>query len=137
MRQRLLLLTRTHEHPTIAIPSETTILNLEGGRVVNINPAAAAAVAGTARAASRGGEADNQATETTRQQAKVESPAGGTGESTVHAGEHTEDRDANGRQLYDIFEQSERETADHQEAPTEHRKSVNAEGVGGGLDLEA
>ena len=27
MRQRLLSLTRTHKHPTIAIPSETTISN--------------------------------------------------------------------------------------------------------------
>ncbi|MEE2934959.1 MAG: hypothetical protein VYA84_03075 [Planctomycetota bacterium] len=103
---------------------------------MNINPAAAAAVAGTARAVSRGGEADNQATEMTRQQAKVDSPAAASGESTVNAGENTEDRDANGRQLYDIFEEVERQTADHQEAPTEHRKSVNAEGVGSELDLE-
>ncbi|MDG2223359.1 MAG: hypothetical protein P8L85_18395 [Rubripirellula sp.] len=104
---------------------------------MNINPAAAASVAGTARAASRGGEADNQATETTRQQAKVESPAGATGETTVHAGEHTEDRDANGRQLYDTFEQGEPETAEQEEAPPGDRKSVNADGIGGELDLEA
>ena len=54
---------------------------------MNINPAAAASIAGTARAAGRGGESDNQATEATRQQSTSETPAGKSSESTVDAGE--------------------------------------------------
>jgi hypothetical protein len=107
---------------------------------MNINPAAAASVAGTARAAARGGEADNQATESTRQQAKVDRPAGASGESTVHAGEHTEDRDADGRQLYDTFQRSEQndQQAEMTDSESENhsRRSANTDGVGSKLDLE-
>ena len=105
---------------------------------MNINPAAAASVAGTARAAARGGEADSQATESTRQQSKVDSPAGKSGESAVEAGDQTEDRDADGRQLYDTFEQSEGQTESEEQPTTEEPKqSANQEGVGGELDFEA
>lgn len=107
---------------------------------MNINPAAAASVAGTARAAARGGEADNQATESTRQQSKADAPAGAAADSTVHAGDQTQDRDANGQQMYDTFQSSDDEDQ-NQEQPSEpessERKSVNKDGVGGELDLEA
>lgn len=77
---------------------------------MNVQPgAAASSVAGTMRAAAKGGEADNQASEAARQQSTANKPAGQTRESpAVEAGEHTGDRGGDGRQLYDTLEHHER-----------------------------
>ena len=88
---------------------------------MNINPAAAASVAGTSHAAARGGESDQQATDATNQQAKSDRPGGASGESSVEAGDQTGDRDANGRQLYDTFEQNEAD--DQQDEPSTEETS--------------
>jgi len=73
---------------------------------MNINPSAAAAsIAGTSRAAARGGEADAQAIESTRQQATADKPGGKAADSNaIDAGDQTSDRDGNGRQVLDQFE---------------------------------
>ena len=107
---------------------------------MNINPSAAAAsVAGTGRAAARGGEADNQATEATRQQATAEKPAGKASDSSaVDAGDQTEDRGGDGRQVLDVFEHTEQDEHSEEQANTDRSSgSVSGDGVGGHLDLEA
>ena len=106
--------------------------------MVNIQPnAAAATVAGTSRAAARGGEADNQATEATRQQSVSEKPAGKAADaSAIDAGDQTGDRGGNGRQVYDRFESSRDEEADSRQE-SKPAKSVSSEGTGEHLDLEA
>lgn len=106
---------------------------------MNINPSAAASVAGTSRASARGGESDNQAAESTRQQSRTEAPAGSTGESTVEANDQTTDRDANGRQLYDTFESSEPEQENQEETGQENppRNTATEDGKGNALDVEA
>ena len=73
---------------------------------MNINPSgAAASIAGTSRAAARGGEADAQVVESTRQQATADKPGGKSADSNaIDAGEQTGDRHGNGRQLLDQFE---------------------------------
>ena len=73
---------------------------------MNINPSAAAAsIAGTSRAAARGGEAEAQAIESTRQQATADKPGGKSADSNaIDAGDQTSDRDGNGRQVLDRFE---------------------------------
>ncbi len=73
---------------------------------MNINPSgAAASIAGTSRAAARGGEADSQAVESTRQQATADTPGGKSADSNaIDAGEQAGDRHGNGRQLLDQFE---------------------------------
>ncbi len=103
---------------------------------MNINPAAAASVAGTTHAASRGGETDKQASEAARQQSTADAPAGKSSETAVEAGDQAGDRGGNGRQTLDVFEQ---ETELEQQAdpqPTQ-RSSASPEGSGGNLDLQA
>lgn len=75
---------------------------------MNIHPAAAASIAGVSRAASRGGDADNQAIEATRQQSAAEKPAGKSPEAAVDAGDQTDDRGGDGRQVLDVFERKEK-----------------------------
>lgn len=72
---------------------------------MNINPSAAAAsIAGTGRAAARGGEADSQAVESTRQQTTADKPGGKSADSNaIDAGGQTGDRHGNGRQMLDQF----------------------------------
>ena len=103
---------------------------------MNINPSAAASIAGTSRAAARGGEADGQAMESTRQQSTAENPAGkSTQSSEIDAGDQTGDRGGNGRQVLDRFENSEdREEATPDESPN---SSPPLTGPGQHLDLEA
>ncbi len=103
---------------------------------MNINPTAAASVAGTSRAAARGGESDNQASEATRQQSTSETPGGkGADANAVEAGDQSGDRGGDGRQVLDLFEKSDEQ---HQEpdTPTDP-KSVSQEGTGEHLDLQA
>jgi hypothetical protein len=108
---------------------------------MNINPAAAASIAGTARAAGRGGESDNQATESTRQQSTTEAPAGKSSESAVDAGDQTQDRGGDGRQVLDVFEHAEQEDQqpeEQQDADQQQpRGGASPEGSGENLDLEA
>ena len=103
---------------------------------MNVNPSAAASVAGTSRAAARGGEADNQATESTRQQSAADKPAGKSADSSeVDAGDQADDRHGNGRQVLDVFERS-----DDQDAPSEESsasKPASMDGTGEHLDLQA
>ena len=76
---------------------------------MNINVNAAASIAGTARAAARGGETDAQAAEAMRQQSTAETPAGKSPDSSaIDAGDQTGDRDGHGQQVLDVFERSKR-----------------------------
>jgi hypothetical protein len=104
---------------------------------VNINPSAAASVAGTSRAAAQGGDADNQSSEATSRQSAAEKPAGkATDSSAVDAGDQTGDRGGNGQQLLDVFEQSGEQEEAHEETRGQHN-SVSGDGSGEHLDLEA
>ncbi|KAA1261618.1 hypothetical protein LF1_41690 [Rubripirellula obstinata] len=101
---------------------------------MNINPAAAASVAGTSRAAAKGGESDNQAAQASARQSAATSPGGkADGDNSLEAGEQTGDRDANGRQILDVFERSGEEQKQG-ESPEEQEASSNHDGH---LDLEA
>ena len=104
---------------------------------MNINPSVAG-VAGTSRAAARGGEADHQAAESTRNQSAAEKPAGKSSEAAVGAGDQTDDRGGNGRQMLDVFESSEEtdETNESQSSEGERGRGTS-EGAGGHLDLQA
>ncbi len=120
---------------------------------MNINPSAAAAsIAGTSRAAARGGEADSQAIESTRQQATADKPGGKSADSNaIDAGDQTGDRHGNGRQVLDQFERhddSDQSKAGEGEADHESKSEVDGLAIdpaGGGeaamkrganLDLE-
>ncbi len=120
---------------------------------MNINPSAAAAsIAGTSRAAARGGEADSQAVESTRQQATAEKPGGKSGDSNaIDAGDQTGDRHGNGRQMLDQFERhddADESTATDGQPDYESRSDTDAQGIapsshrdtpgeaGANLDLE-
>jgi len=106
---------------------------------MNINPAAtaaAAAVAGTSRAARSGGEADNQATEATRQKSIADKPGGKSSEATVDAGDQADDRSGDGRQVLDVFEQRE-ESEENEPDPKSQRNTASPDGSGSNLDLQA
>ena len=104
---------------------------------MNINPSAAASVAGTARAAAHGGDAENQSAEATSRQSAAEKPGGkATDSSAVDAGDQTGDRDGNGRQLLDVFERAGEQEEAQEETPRQPN-SVSGEGSGEHLDLEA
>ena len=106
---------------------------------MNINPSAAASVAGTAHAAAKGGEADNRASESGRQQSTVDAPAGKAADSNaVDAGDQTGDRGGDGRQVLDLFQRSDEEQTSHdagEDDDTPHPPSPH--GTGEHLDLEA
>lgn len=106
---------------------------------MNINPAAAASIAGTARAAGRGGESDNQTTEAARQQATSETPAGKSSESAVDAGDQTQDRGGDGRQVLDVFEHGDEDQQSQEEPSVEDQQPGGAspDGTGENLDLQA
>jgi len=101
---------------------------------MNINPSAAAAsIAGTSRAAARGGEADSQAVESTRQQATADKPGGKSADSNaIDAGEQTGDRHGNGRQLLDQFERHDdvdESKVDDVEAEQESPADADGQGI--------
>ena len=105
---------------------------------MNINPSAAASIAGTSRAAARGGESDGQAIESTRQQATAEKPGGKSAQSSeIDAGDQAGDRGGNGRQVLDHFEKS--EDQENQESPKSSITESEPPTTGPGLhiDLEA
>ena len=104
---------------------------------MNINPTAAASVAGTGRAAARGGESDNQAIESTRAQSTADKPAGSSTDSNaVDAGDQTDDRGGNGQQTLDVFERAEQSDPSSDENSGQ-RKSASPSGTGENLDLQA
>ena len=106
---------------------------------MNIQPSAAAAsIAGTDRAAARGGEADAKRGEANRQRAVAESPGGKAADSSaVDSGQETADRGGDGRQVLDIFERSEDSQDDAGQDPRGTSQSANSDGQGDHLDLEA
>jgi len=104
---------------------------------MNINPAAAASVAGTSRAARSGGESDNQATEATRQKSAADAPGGKTGEAAIDAGDSTQDRGGDGRQVLDVFQLEEKNEEQESDQEPKQTKSVSPEGSGEHLDLDA
>lgn len=106
---------------------------------MNINPSAAAAVAGTGRAAARGGESDNKAAESTRQQSAAEKPGGKAADSSaLDAGDQAGDRSGDGRQTLDVFEHSDDEgDPSTPEEPKPEAKPAAPDGSGDHLDLEA
>ena len=100
---------------------------------MNINPSASAAsIAGTGRAAARGGEADSQAVEATRQQAAADKPGGKSADSNaVDAGDQTGDRHGNGRQMLDQFvRHDDRDKSQTQEGEAVHESLPEADGLG-------
>ena len=105
---------------------------------MNINPNAAASVAGTSRAAARGGDTDAKVAESTRQQSTAETPGGNQGDGAVDAGEQADDRHGDGRQTLDVFERSE-SSDEHPSGESEERtrRSASTNGSGTNLDLEA
>lgn len=110
---------------------------------MNIQPSASAAsAAGTAHAASKGGESDKQSAEATGRQSVRDAPGGQRPEtSAVEGGERLGDRGGDGRQLYDSFEradeqtpgEAEEEQGDPADAPDEPPEAQS----GSHLDLEA
>ena len=110
---------------------------------MNIHPSAAtASAAGTAHAASKGGESDSQANEATARQKVREAPAGKRAEaSAVEGGERMGDRGGDGRQLYDTFEHAGEEEQDEGEQqcanPQERGEAPPQPGSGSRLDLQA
>jgi hypothetical protein len=104
---------------------------------VSASPGSAASLAGTSRAAARGGESDNQAIEASRQQSMADRPGGKAPDSNaVDAGDETGDRGGNGRQLLDVFEPSD-DPETTPDAPPVDRGSASADGAGEHLDLQA
>ena len=106
---------------------------------MNIQPSAAAAsIAGTDRAATRGGEADAKRGEATRQREVSEAPGGKAADSSaIDSGQETADRGGDGHQVLDVFEKAtkpDEETGDDLGLP---RQGVNSDTQGGHLDLEA
>ena len=99
---------------------------------MNINPSgAAASIAGTSRAAARGGEADVQALESTRQQATVDKPGGKSADSNaIDAGEQTGDRHGNGRQSLDQFECHDGDESNAGKIEAHHESQVDGAGHG-------
>ena len=104
---------------------------------MNIQPNGSASLAGTSHAAARGGEADNQAAEATRQQARTDRPAGKSSDSkAVDAGDEAGDRGGNGSQMLDVFEHSEEQEGTPEDRSPD-RRPASGEGTGEHLDLEA
>ena len=100
---------------------------------MNINPAAS--IAGTARAAAKGGESDKQAADATAKQASAKAPGGKSEDvSQLEPGDQAGDRGPDGRQVLDVFERSEDETHQEEEMPSEEKPCVDQDGH---LDLEA
>jgi hypothetical protein len=121
-------------------------LIFSGEHPVNVNVNAAASIAGTSRAAARGGEADAQATEATRQQATAETPSGKAPDApAVDAGDQTSDRDGHGQQVLDVFERSKRDQhddspegeEDQDETRSQTSQPPSENGSGSHLDFEA
>lgn len=81
---------------------------------MNIPPVPPASlVAGTAHAASKGGETDKQSSDAVSQQQNANNPGGKALDAiSVEAGEKSGDRDANGREMLDVFERSSEEDSD-------------------------
>lgn len=103
---------------------------------MNINPtSAAASVAGTSRAAAKGGETDKQAVDATGKQSAAENPGGKSSESNaLDAGDQAGDRGGDGRQVLDVFEHPERRDSNPQPAPDEAQAKPAPDGH---LDFEA
>ncbi len=104
---------------------------------MNINPAAAASIAGVSRAASRGGDADNQAIESTRQQSAADKPAGRSSEAAIDAGDQTDDRGGDGRQVLDVFERDEKTPQQQEETETIASDGDRTDEPGEHIDLLA
>lgn len=98
---------------------------------------AAASVAGTSHAASKGGESDRQASEGAARLDVSRRPAGkGTETSAVDPGEHTGDRGGDGRETYDRFERRTGDDGDPVSEPGDDDGSA-AEAAGGHIDFQA
>lgn len=105
---------------------------------MNINPAAAALIAGTARAAAKGGDSDARASQDTARQSAARAPGGkDAADTSIEAGDQTSDRDANGRQVLDIFERNSDESKQEDSEPTPRSDSQRQSNHEGHLDLEA
>lgn len=103
---------------------------------INPNPNAANSIAGTARAAARGGEATNRAVDANNKQATAEKPAGKAADSdAIDPGDQTEDRGGNGQQVLDVFQRGDEEESREESTP-KSKKSISPEGAGGNLDFE-
>ena len=77
---------------------------------MNIPSAAAASVAGIGRAIAKGGTSDDQMTQARADQTKQTAPGGKSeGVEQLEAGDPTQDRGGDGRQVLDQFESQEEE----------------------------
>lgn len=103
---------------------------------MNINPTPASIVAGTARAAAKGGEADKQASEAASQQSVNGKPGGKASDTdAVDAGSEADDRGGSGHEAYDVFESSESETPPESAPPDD--QPIPIPSADGHLDFEA
>ena len=109
---------------------------------------AAASVAGTSHAASKGGESDRQASEGAARLDVSQRPAGkGSETSAVDPGEHTGDRGGDGREMYDRFERRADRDDDLQNGQpdddeaahdgTNHETGSPIDAAGGHIDFQA
>ncbi len=91
---------------------------------------AAASVAGTSHAASKGGESDRQASEGAARIDVAQRPAGkGTETSAVDPGEHAGDRGGDGREMYDRFERRGGDDDGLESEPRDDDESAAEEGA--------
>lgn len=106
---------------------------------MNIQPSAAAAsIAGTDRAATRGGEADAKRGEASRQKSVAESPGGKSADSSaLDSGQETSDRGGDGRQVLDIFERSSETEEESAGEGGKDDRAPNRDTEGGHLDIQA
>ena len=103
---------------------------------MNINLTPASIVAGTAHAASKGGETDKRASEAAAQQSVSGKPGGKAADTdAVDAGSESDDRGGNGHEAYDIFESSESETPP--DSATTSDQTIPKPSADGHLDFEA
>ena len=107
---------------------------------MNINPLPAAAVAGTSRAAAKGGDHDKQVSDAAAKQTAAKSPTGKSESAEqLDAGDPTQDRGGDGRQSLDVFEStSEEENVDESDSPSAvPRRSADGTVSDGHVDFDA
>ena len=99
---------------------------------MNINPSAAAPIAGVGRAVAKGGTTDDQVNQARADQSKQTAPGGKSeGPDQLDAGDQTQDRGGDGRQVLDVFEHHEESGEGQEEQPEE---SLQEEST---IDLES
>ncbi|MEM6689852.1 MAG: hypothetical protein AAF664_10520 [Planctomycetota bacterium] len=92
---------------------------------------AISSIAATSRAAAKGGVSDDQQTRSTAQSTTTDSA---TPSGEVDAGDSSQDRHGDGRQVYDVFEQDSQDQSD--EPAGDDSQQPTPDSSSGRLDLE-